>query len=299
MDTTNNQRILGYFIEEAKEHLKTIERGILELSSVVADSERINEVFRAAHSIKGGAAMLGYGSIQKTAHRLEDSFKILRENPMTVDQKLESFFLAGYDILQNLIEHLQGPFGLQNEEAEAIVAAGEPNFVELQSYLKQLLGDKVKVTIPGIAQPPQVPLDRRSQVTQLLKKMLQLFKERVTPENRLQLEQLCSQLAQLYPQEKRWQTLTQVAASAIANPKHPYTTLAPVILKELKQSSDLIELDRGDSVVPSQGLQQLATAKFPLILISLEPKSAANTLLQVFNKQQIAQLVQLLQSSQN
>jgi chemotaxis protein histidine kinase CheA len=299
LDTTNNQRILGYFIEEAKEHLKTIERGILELSSVVADSERINEVFRAAHSIKGGAAMLGYGSIQKTAHRLEDSFKILRENPMTVDQKLESFFLAGYDILQNLIEHLQGPFGLQNEEAEAIVAAGEPNFVELQSYLKQLLGDKVKVTIPGIAQPPQVPLDRRSQVTQLLKKMLQLFKERVTPENRLQLEQLCSQLAQLYPQEKRWQTLTQVAASAIANPKHPYTTLAPVILKELKQSSDLIELDRGDSVVPSQGLQQLATAKFPLILISLEPKSAANTLLQVFNKQQIAQLVQLLQSSQN
>jgi type IV pili sensor histidine kinase/response regulator len=86
----DQQRILGYFIEEAKEHLETLERGILELSSVMEDTERVNEMFRAAHSIKGGAAMLGYSSIQKIAHRLEDAFKILKENRVVVDQKLES-----------------------------------------------------------------------------------------------------------------------------------------------------------------------------------------------------------------
>ena len=79
MDTANQQRILGYFIEEAKEHLQTLEQGILQLATSVRDAETVNEMFRAAHSVKGGAAMLGYTSIQKTAHRLEDSFKILKE----------------------------------------------------------------------------------------------------------------------------------------------------------------------------------------------------------------------------
>jgi len=115
--TLDQQKILGYFIEEAKEHLETLERGILDLSAVIDDQERVNEMFRAAHSVKGGAAMLGYSSIQKVAHRLEDAFKVLKENRVGVDQKLESFFLRGYDVLQDLVEKLQGPFGLQQEEA--------------------------------------------------------------------------------------------------------------------------------------------------------------------------------------
>ncbi len=104
MDTANQQRILGYFIEEAKEHLQTLEQGILQLAISVKETETLNEMFRAAHSVKGGAAMLGYTSIQKTAHRLEDSFKILKDNPVDVDQKLETLFLNGYDHLQDLIE---------------------------------------------------------------------------------------------------------------------------------------------------------------------------------------------------
>ena len=59
----DQQKILGYFIEEAKEHLETLERGILDLSAVIEDQERVNEMFRAAHSVKGGAAMLGYSGI--------------------------------------------------------------------------------------------------------------------------------------------------------------------------------------------------------------------------------------------
>ena len=67
MDTASQQRILGYFIEEAKEHLQTLEQGILNLSTSAQDTEMVNEMFRAAHSVKGGAAMLGYSSIQKNS----------------------------------------------------------------------------------------------------------------------------------------------------------------------------------------------------------------------------------------
>lgn len=83
MLSEQQQRIMGYFIEEAKDHLNTIEQGLLNLQATIADPEMASEVFRAAHSVKGGAAMLGLDSIQHTSHRLEDYFKVLKECPLS------------------------------------------------------------------------------------------------------------------------------------------------------------------------------------------------------------------------
>jgi chemotaxis protein histidine kinase CheA len=299
LDAANQQKILGYFIEEAKEHLETLEQGILELSSVIEDSERVNEMFRAAHSIKGGAAMLGYGSIQKTAHRLEDAFKILKDQPIAVDQKLESLFLAGYDVLQDLVEHLQAPTGLQDEEADAIVSRAEPKFVELQDYLKQLLGgaipsDRDEAPIPLRTAPPRVSI--APQVKTLLMQMLQLFKQQDTSASRQQLQQICAALAKLAPNEQNWQKLLKTSHTAISNHKLSFRSLAPVIIKELKQGSDLIEIGKGSQIALAPELQQLVSAQAApqQITIALDPQVAASTLLKVFNKQQISQIVQLL-----
>jgi chemotaxis protein histidine kinase CheA len=289
LDSANAQKILGYFIEEAKEHLETLEQGILDLGNLVNNTEQMNEMFRAAHSIKGGAAMLGYSSIQKTAHRLEDAFKILKENPIQVDQKLESLFLKGYDLLQILIDKLPGPLGLQAEEANAIVKKGEPTFAELQSHLNYLL-DQKKST-PAIAATSSISISVRD----ILKQMLQLFKQEETSASRQQLQKLNLSLSQLASEQQKWQYLVKNAQSALANPKHSYRTLAPVIIKELKQASDLLEWGRGEEITVSQELQLLATAKLPQILITLEPELVASTLLQMFNRQQVSQLVQLLQ----
>ena len=133
------QRILGYFIEEARDHLNTIEQGLLNLESTLNDPEMINEVFRAAHSIKGGAAMLGLTSIQHTSHRLEDCFKILKDNPIQVDQKLESLFLGVSDTLKALLEQLSGPFGLSEEVANTLMSETEPVFQWLHEHLEQLV----------------------------------------------------------------------------------------------------------------------------------------------------------------
>ncbi|BAY11713.1 hybrid sensor histidine kinase/response regulator [Calothrix sp. NIES-2098] len=133
------QRILGYFIEEARDHLNTIEQGLLNLQSTLNDPEMINEVFRAAHSIKGGAAMLGLNSIQHTSHRLEDCFKILKENPIQVDQKLESLFLGVADTLKALLENLSGPYGLSEETANTLMSETEPVFQWLNEHLELLL----------------------------------------------------------------------------------------------------------------------------------------------------------------
>ncbi|MEH2316659.1 Hpt domain-containing protein, partial [Nostoc sp.] len=133
------QRILGYFIEEARDHLNTIEQGLLNLEGTLNDPEMISEVFRAAHSIKGGAAMLGLTSIQHTSHRLEDCFKILKDNPVKIDEKLESLFLGVSDTLRALLEQLSGPFGLSEDAANTLMSETEPVFQWLYQHLELLV----------------------------------------------------------------------------------------------------------------------------------------------------------------
>ncbi len=289
MDAAGQQKILGYFIEEAKEHLETIEQGILELSTVTKDPEKLNEMFRAAHSVKGGAAMLGYTSIQKTAHRLEDAFKLLKENEVAVDQNLESLFFRGYDVLQELIELLQGPFGLSDEEADKITNAAEPNFEQLQDYLNHLVGGG------ATAISKQREAEKlAAQAKEMLQAMLKLFQKDSTVATRKELQSLCFRLSKLAPKEKNWQNVAKAAHKAVGNPKHSFLTLAPVVIKELKHGSDLLCLEQGSEIFLSDSLKQLAIAKYPQVLLPVEPRAAAKILLRSFNKQQLSQIAKLI-----
>ena len=116
------EQILGYFIEEAKEQLNTIEQGLLNLEITLKNAEMMNEIFRAAHSIKGSASMLGLSSIQHTSHCLEDWFKILQEHPVKVDINLESLLLDICDRLKILIDNLSFPIDLSEQESEVVIS---------------------------------------------------------------------------------------------------------------------------------------------------------------------------------
>ena len=276
-----NQRILGYFIEEAKEHLDTIEKGLLDLSAVVKDPDTVNEMFRAAHSVKGGAAMLGFGSIQKTAHRLEDGFKILKENDINVDRNLETLFLQSYDILKDLIEQLQGPFGLREDDAQKVVQAAEPNFVQLQNYLEHLVsgGGTPATTVPTSPQPAQaqikIPANFASEVTGILKQMLQLFKQEDKPTSRQKIQEYCKRLVPLGGGSESWQGLLKTCFHAIANPNNSYQSLAPLVIKEVKQASDQLQQGKGNAIASSQNLQKMATVAPPAAKPATEPPSKA------------------------
>ena len=290
MDTANQQRILGYFIEEAKEHLQTLEQGILQLSTSVKDTETVNEMFRAAHSVKGGAAMLGYTSIQKTAHRLEDSFKILKDNPVDVDRKLETLFLNGYDHLQDLIERLENSVDFKDADAVEILQQAESNFAILDQYLQQLLTGGVSERV-----------DLSQQVTKILKQMLQVFKQPDSPESRQKLHLCCKSLAEIAPNEPNWQKLIATTQKAITNKKYPYNTIAQVVIKEIKLAGDYLNAGQAAKLVPSKNIQQLAataegTATAKTVSIPTDPQGAAIALLKTFNRQQIMQIFQIIKS---
>jgi chemotaxis protein histidine kinase CheA len=264
VQTTKQQQILGYFIEEAKEHLDTIEHGLLNLSETMADTEEMNSVFRAAHSIKGGAAMLGFNSIQHLSHHLEDYFKLLKDNPVRIDRKLEDLFLKGFDSLKALVEQLQSAFGLRDEDAEQILQATAPVFAELGQYLNQLIRGEAAdasstVVAATVTRPSSSAIaNATEQVSKILKVMLQLFKQGDTPKSRQQLGALCLRLVQLSSKNKAWVLLCQTAQTAIANTAVSFPMLAPIIIKELKQGSDLLLAGRSNEIVPSTTLKQLA-----------------------------------------
>lgn len=321
MQATKQQQIVVYFIEEAKEHLDTIEKGLLNLQSTMADPEQMNELFRAAHSVKGGAAMLGFGSIQRVGHHLEDCFKILKENPVKVDQQVENLFLQGFDTLKELIEELQSPYGLREEDAMKTVQAVEPAFHELQAYILRLIQG---VPTAPVAAPAKAGKDIGAVVNQALKLMLQLFKQGDTPTTRQQLGTLCSRMAQLHASPE-WRHVIQTAQTAIANPKNSYAALAPVLIKDLKQAGDLLVSGKSNAIAPSPHLQRLVstpqpgsappvavqsvTAAAPVepgrtattpsmkpqqITIPLEPRAAARVLLDTFNKKQLIELADFI-----
>ncbi|HLO84691.1 MAG TPA: response regulator [Nostocaceae cyanobacterium] len=287
------QRILGYFLEEARDHLNTIEQGLLNLQDTLNDPEMINEVFRAAHSIKGGAAMLGLNSIQHTAHRLEDCFKILKENPIQVDQKLESLFLSVADTLKALLEQLSTPFGLSEDTARTLMLATEPVVKALTEHIEILVQKGsagvvsavpekaaymggVTTAIPvsatpqtarpaSITSPVTVSQDTwieefKNQVISALREMLQTFKQPATEESRAVLQQSCQRLVKLGEPLKlsNWCELCKASHEAIANPDNTYLTLAKIVITEIKQAQELVLQGREAEVTVSQQLAALA-----------------------------------------
>ena len=91
------------FLEEATEYLNTIESGMLGLATARFDKQ-MDAVLRAAHSIKGGAAMMGFQTLSHLAHRLEDFFRVLKTQKPSVDAELESLLLAGVDCLRQVVD---------------------------------------------------------------------------------------------------------------------------------------------------------------------------------------------------
>ncbi len=257
------QRIMGYFIEEAKDHLNTIEQGLLNLQATIEDSEKANEIFRAAHSVKGGAAMLGLESIQKTAHRMEDYFKVLKESSIQVDRALETNFLRISDGLKDLIEQLEGPFGLTAEKAQEIMAGVDPVFVQLEAHLKTLVAHGQHNGRPnGVSTDSStdaIQVSFRQDVAALLRQMLAAFKQPDTLESRKNIQMVCLQLIKLGQRFELsdWCDLIETARIAAANLDKEYRALAPVLIKEIKNAQDMVLSGRPSEITVSDAMQSL------------------------------------------
>ncbi len=103
-----DDEILQGFIEESLEHLADIENDLLSIEEAGAqiDEDLVNKVFRAAHSIKGGAGFMGLVKIQELSHSMENVLGLIRSKKLVPTPEIINVLLLGSDQLQSMIEDI-------------------------------------------------------------------------------------------------------------------------------------------------------------------------------------------------
>jgi two-component system chemotaxis sensor kinase CheA len=95
------------YLAECREHLATIETDLLtiEQGGAEIDEELVNQVFRAAHSIKGGAGFFDLVKIRELAHKTESALDLIRSRQMVPTPEIVSILLLAFDKLRELIQN--------------------------------------------------------------------------------------------------------------------------------------------------------------------------------------------------
>jgi two-component system, chemotaxis family, sensor kinase CheA len=104
--TIENDETLQIYLEESREHLANIENDFLSIERAGAeiDEELVNKVYRAAHSIKGGAGFMGLTIIKDLTHEMENILGKIRSRELVPNPEIVNILLMASDALKNLIE---------------------------------------------------------------------------------------------------------------------------------------------------------------------------------------------------
>ncbi len=98
---------LDIFIDETKEHLQNLNTHILELEQDGENMDTINEIFRAAHSLKGMAGTMGYKRMQTLTHDMENVFSEVRNGNIKVDSDMIDLLFKCLDALEEYLSTIQ------------------------------------------------------------------------------------------------------------------------------------------------------------------------------------------------
>ena len=112
---------LEIFIEEAKEHLQNLNEHILVLEKDPENIDTINEIFRAAHSLKGMAGTMGYKKMQQLTHDMENVFSEIRNGKMKASSELVDVVFKGLDALESYLANIQTDGTEGDQDCEDII----------------------------------------------------------------------------------------------------------------------------------------------------------------------------------
>ena len=119
---------LEIFLDETKEHLENLNAQILKLEQEPEDADTINEIFRAAHSLKGMAGTMGYKRMQNLTHDMENVFSEIRSGNMKVNSNLIDTLFQCLDALEEYTNNIQ-------ETADEGTNDNQPLIAQLAEFL--------------------------------------------------------------------------------------------------------------------------------------------------------------------
>ena len=113
---------LEIFIDETKEHLQNLSQQLMILEEEPNNADTINEIFRAAHSLKGMAGTMGYKRMQHLTHIMENALSEIRNGKMAVNADLVDVLFQCLDALEAYLDNIVESQDEGTEENEPIIA---------------------------------------------------------------------------------------------------------------------------------------------------------------------------------
>lgn len=126
---------LEIFLDEAREHLQNLNTRIMELESDPESMDTINEIFRAAHSLKGMAGTMGYSRMQNLTHDMENVFSEVRNGNLKVKPEMVDVLFKCLDALEEYTDNIQ-------TAADEGTNSNEPLIRQLNGFLDAKVGPK-------------------------------------------------------------------------------------------------------------------------------------------------------------
>jgi two-component system chemotaxis sensor kinase CheA len=113
---------LEIFIDETKEHLQTLNDQVLILEAEPENIDTVNEIFRAAHSLKGMAGTMGYKRMQRLTHDMENVFSEIRNGKLNVDADMVDIVFKCLDAIEGYLNNIIETSDEGTEDNEELIA---------------------------------------------------------------------------------------------------------------------------------------------------------------------------------
>jgi len=126
----NNEELLKDFFSEAQSQVDTLEQNILVLENESGNRDAVDEIFRAAHTLKGGAATVEMSELAGFTHLVEDVLDAIRSDAVTVEENTVDVLLASIDVIKAMLgERMEGKVYKENispleDRLSALLPAG-------------------------------------------------------------------------------------------------------------------------------------------------------------------------------
>jgi two-component system chemotaxis sensor kinase CheA len=112
---------LPMFLAEAREHLQALNLAVVRVEEDPADRETVDEIFRAAHSLKGMSATMGFAGVAALTHEMENVFELLRQRKSGLEREAIDVLLECLDALEAAVDAIDGE-GAEKLDPAALVA---------------------------------------------------------------------------------------------------------------------------------------------------------------------------------
>jgi two-component system chemotaxis sensor kinase CheA len=114
-DFQSDPSMLNDFITNSDELMQTVDDAILRLEQDPTNKAIIEEIFRAAHTLKGGSGMFGFKGIERVMHRMENLFDLIRKDKLVPTPETIDVVFQGIDLLRRLLQAVKdgGPCGVE------------------------------------------------------------------------------------------------------------------------------------------------------------------------------------------